>query len=73
VAVFRLCETEAPDELVRVKPHGLPTARTVDAIVLPAERNRAVDGRHEAAIGDGEGTQVVVIHREDIEASSWTS
>ena len=32
-------QQEAPDELVRVKPHGLPAVRAVDAIVFPAERN----------------------------------
>ena len=30
---------EAPDELVRVKPHRLPAAWAVDAIVLATERD----------------------------------
>ena len=30
-------QEKAPDELVRVKPHCLPAAWTVDAIVFPAE------------------------------------
>jgi hypothetical protein len=47
-------DQEAPDELVRVEPHGLPAVRAVDAIVLPAERNRAVVGRNEAAVRDGD-------------------
>ncbi len=33
---------ETSDELVRVKPHRLPAIRAVEAIILPAERNRAV-------------------------------
>lgn len=45
---------EAPDELVRVKPHSLPAARAVDAVVLPAERNGAVVGGNEAAVRDGD-------------------
>src|SRR5271157_2198844 len=45
---------KAPDELVRVKPHGLPAARTVDAIVLPAERDAGVVGCNEAAVRDGD-------------------
>jgi hypothetical protein len=42
------------DELVRMKPHGLPAARAVDAIVLPAERDAGVVGCNEAAVRDGE-------------------
>ncbi len=45
---------ETPDELVRVKPHRLPAVRAVDAIVLPAERNRTVVGCDEAAVRDGD-------------------
>jgi|SRR5271166_208344 len=41
---------KAADELVRVKPHRLPTARTVDAIVLPPERDAGVVGCNEAAV-----------------------
>ena len=39
-------------QLVRVKPHRLPTVRTVDASVLPAERDAGVVGRDEAAVRD---------------------
>ena len=45
---------EAPDKLVRVKPHGLPAARAVDAIVLPTERDAGVVGCNEAAVRDGD-------------------
>jgi hypothetical protein len=41
-------------QLVRVKPHRLPTARTVDARVLPAERDAGVVGCNEAAVRDGD-------------------
>jgi len=34
-------QQEAPDELVRVKPHRLPAAGAADAIVLPAECHSA--------------------------------
>jgi hypothetical protein len=44
-------QQETPDELVRVKPHRLPAAGAVDAIILPAERNRVVVGCNEAAPG----------------------
>ena len=37
-------QQETPDELVRVKPHRLPAARAVDAIVLPTERDAGVVG-----------------------------
>ncbi len=47
-------EKKAADELVRVKPHGLPAARTVDAIVFPAEGDAGVVGRDEAAVRDGD-------------------
>ena len=47
-------QEKAADELVRVKPHRLPTARTVDAIVLPAERDAGVVGGNEATVGDGD-------------------
>jgi hypothetical protein len=47
-------EQKAPDELVRVKPHRLPAARAVDAIVLPAERDAGVLGCNEAAVRDGD-------------------
>ena len=47
-------QQKAPDELVRVKPHRLPAARTVDAIVFPAERDARVVGCDEAAVGDGD-------------------
>ena len=47
-------QQEAPDELVRVKPHRLPAARAVDAIVLPAERDAGVVGCNEAAVRDGD-------------------
>ena len=35
---------EAPDKLVRVKPHRLPAARAVDAIVLAPERDAGDPG-----------------------------
>src|SRR5271166_4103930 len=44
-------QEKAPDELVRVKPHRLPAARTV-AIVFPAERDAGVVGCNEAAVRD---------------------
>jgi hypothetical protein len=47
-------QEKAPDELVRVKPHRLPTARAVDAIVFPAERDAGVVSCNEAAVGDGD-------------------
>src|SRR5271157_1761560 len=62
-------QEKAPDELVRVKPHGLPAARTVDAIVFPAERDAGVVGCDEAAVRDGD-TVGVVLHRHPIDA--WT-
>jgi hypothetical protein len=49
---------ETSDELVRVKPHRLPAARAANAIVLPAERNRAVVGCNEAAVRDGDAMGV---------------
>ena len=51
-------QQEAPDELVRVKPHRLPAARAVDAIVLPAERDAGVVGCNEAAVRDGDTVRV---------------
>ena len=45
---------EAPDELVRVKPHRLPATRAVDAIVLATERDAGVVGCNEAAVRDGD-------------------
>ena len=45
---------EAPDKLVRVKPHRLPAARAVDAIVLPTECDAGVVGGNEAAVRDGD-------------------
>jgi len=44
---------EAPDELVRVKPHRLAAARAVDAIVLATERDAGVVGGNEAAVRYG--------------------
>ena len=49
---------EAPDELVRVKPHRLPAARAVDAIVLAAERDAGVVGCNEAAVRDSDTMRV---------------
>src|SRR5450755_4101955 len=49
---------ETSDELVRVNPHRLPPARAANAIVLPAERNRAVVGCNEAAVRDGDAMGV---------------
>jgi hypothetical protein len=49
---------EAPDKLVRVKPHRLPAARAVDAIVLPTERDAGVVGGNEAAVRDGDTMRV---------------
>jgi hypothetical protein len=43
-------DQKTPDERVRAKPHRLPAVRAVDAIVLPAERNRAVFGCEEAGV-----------------------
>src|SRR5215475_11412706 len=45
-------QQEAPDELVRMKPHRLPAARAVDAIVLPTERDAGIVGGNEAAVRD---------------------
>src|SRR5271165_4478325 len=47
-------QQKAPDELVRVKPHRLPTAWTIDAIVFPAEGDAGVVGSNEAAVRDGD-------------------
>ena len=41
-----------------VSRHGLPAARTVDAVVLPAERDAGVVGRDETAIGDGDTVRI---------------
>ena len=49
---------EAPDKLVRVKPHRLPAARAVDAIVLATERDAGVVGGNEAAVRDGDTMRV---------------
>src|SRR6516162_4145347 len=49
---------EAPDELVRVKPHRLPAARAVDAIVLATERDAGVVGGNEAAVRDSDTMRV---------------
>src|SRR6478672_5040194 len=51
-------QQEAPDELVRMKPHRLPAAGAVDAIVLPAERNAGVVGCNEAAVRNGDTMSV---------------
>jgi hypothetical protein len=45
---------EAPDELVRLKPHRFPAVGAVDAIILPTECNRLVVGCNEAAVRDGD-------------------
>src|SRR5260370_4280087 len=47
-------QEEAADELVRVKPHRLPAAGAVDAIVLPAKCNGVVTGCNEAAVRDSD-------------------
>src|SRR5215470_13038137 len=49
---------EAPDKLVRMKPHRLPAARAVDAIVLAAERDAGVVGCDETAVRDGDAMRV---------------
>src|SRR6516164_7576122 len=49
---------EAPDKLMRVKPHGLPAARAVDAIVLPTERDAGLVSGNEAAVRDGDTMRV---------------
>src|SRR6516165_4508488 len=49
---------EAPDKLVRVKPHRLPAVRAGDAIVLPTERDAGVVGGNEAAVRDGDTMRV---------------
>src|SRR5258707_15768967 len=49
---------ETSYELVRVKPHGLPTTRARGAVVLPPGRNRAVVGCNEAAVRDGDAMGV---------------
>src|SRR4029077_15117839 len=41
-----------------MKPHRLPAARAVDAIVLPAERNAGVVGCNEAAVRNGDTMSV---------------
>src|SRR5215475_13517492 len=51
-------QQEAPDELVRVKPHRLPAARPIDAIVFPSEGDAGVVGCDEAAVGDGDTMRV---------------
>jgi hypothetical protein len=51
-------QQKAPDQLVRVKPHRLPAARAVDAMVLPAERDACVVGCNEAAVRDGDTMRV---------------
>src|SRR5262245_51076761 len=45
---------EAPDELLRVKSHRLPAVGTVDAIILPAERDAGVVSCNEAAVRDSD-------------------
>ena len=45
---------ETPDELLRVKSHRLPAVRTVDAIILPAERDAGVVSCNEAAVRDSD-------------------
>ena len=49
---------EAPDKLVRVKPHRLPAARAVDTIVLATERDAGVVGGNEATVRDGDTMRV---------------
>ena len=51
-------QQEAPDELVRVKPHRLPAARAVDAIVLATERDAGVVSGNEAAVRDSDTMRV---------------
>ena len=43
---------------MRRERHGLPAARTFDAIILPAERHVTVIGGDEPAIGDGDAVGV---------------
>jgi len=44
---------EAPGELVRSERHRLPAAGSVDAVVLPAERDPVGVGGDQPAVGDG--------------------
>jgi hypothetical protein len=57
---------EAPDELVRVKPHGLPAVRAVDAVVLPAERHAALVEGEQTLVGDGDAVRVAADVVEDL-------
>jgi hypothetical protein len=41
---------EAPDELMRIKAHRLPTASALHAVVLPAERDAGIVGCNETAV-----------------------
>jgi len=43
-------QQKTPDELVWVKPHRLPAARSINAVVLPAERDAGVIGCNETAV-----------------------
>src|SRR5215475_7236160 len=47
-------DQETSDELVRLKPHRLPSVGAVDAIIFPAERDRVVIGCNEATVRDGD-------------------
>src|SRR5215471_17922699 len=49
---------EAPDKLVRVKPHRLPAAWAVDAIVLATERDAGVVGCKKAMVRDDDTMRV---------------
>ena len=49
---------EAPDELVWVQGHRLPTFRAFDAIVLPVERHAAVVGCDQPPVRDGDAVCV---------------
>jgi hypothetical protein len=51
-------DQEAADELVRRERHRLPALGAFDAVVLPAERDAAVVGRHQPAIGDRHAVRV---------------
>jgi hypothetical protein len=51
-------QQEAPYELVRRERHGLPTARALNAVVLPAERDAAIVGGDEASVRDGDAVRV---------------
>src|ERR1019366_9953308 len=57
-ALGQYVNQEALHRQGRVKPHRLPAIGAFDAIIFPAERNRAVVGCNEAAVRDGDAMGV---------------